>query len=88
MSVDPVEVRLGDSVTIVHADGRIETRGAGRPVSELLRRLRDGQSPAAAVAKDPTVARLVALLDGRIDLIEPISPTHLALDAWSTVRDD
>lgn len=70
MTNDVVVVTYGASSTTVHADGRIETHGPGRPVSELLRRLRATDTPAAAAAQSPELARLVKLLDGRVDLIE------------------
>jgi hypothetical protein len=70
MTEAPVVVTFGGSSTTVHADGRIETQGTGRPVSELLWRLRATDTPAAAAAQSPELARLVKLLDGRVDLIE------------------
>lgn len=70
MSDDPIVVSYGASSTTIYADGRIETQGTGRPVSELLRRLRATDTPAAAAARSPELERLVRLLDGRVDLIE------------------
>lgn len=69
-----VTVTCGESVTVVYPDGRVESRGDGRPVAELLRRLRAKGGPAAAVAMDPTVARLAALLGGRVEEIAPVRP--------------
>ena len=70
MNEAPIVVTYGASSTTVHADGRVETTGTGRPVSELLRRLRMQDGPAAAAARSPELARLVKLLDGRVEAIE------------------
>lgn len=64
----PIEVKWHDTTVLVHEDGSIERIGEGRPIAELVARLRDG--PAAAVARDPIIERLVRLLDGRVEAIE------------------
>jgi hypothetical protein len=68
----PVIVTYGDSVTTIHADGRIEAAGSGKPVAELLRRLRETNTPAARAASDPTVLAIAKLFGGRVDLVEPL----------------
>jgi len=75
MNDAPIVVTYGASSTTIHADGRIETTGTGRSVSELLRRLRMQEGPAAAAAASPTLQRLVGLLDGRVEAIE-LSPAE------------
>lgn len=68
----PVIVTYGDSVTTIHADGRIEAAGSGKPVAELLRRLRETNTPAAVAAQNPQILAIAKLLGGRVDLVEPL----------------
>jgi hypothetical protein len=66
----PVVVVYRESITIFREDGTVQSYGTDRPVSELLRRLRMQDGPAAAATRSPELARLVKLLDGRVEAIE------------------